>query len=83
MQKLFVVALLLLAALVVGRSPAPAQEKPLVPTNLPVNTAADEDEPHWADGGTTLYYASNAGKKYEIYVARRKSPSCTIRASTA
>jgi hypothetical protein len=31
--------------------------KPIKPVNLTVNTAGDEDEPHVADAGLTLYYA--------------------------
>lgn len=44
------------------------------PTPLNVNTSADEDEPHLSSQGTTLLYASNAGGKSDIYLARRRSP---------
>jgi hypothetical protein len=47
--------------------------KPLKPVALTVNTDDDEDEPHLADRGLTLYYARTAGGKTDIMVARRRS----------
>jgi hypothetical protein len=68
------VALLVL----VGLAPSPAsahadEKKPLKPTNLEkLNTAADEDDPHVGSSGLTLFYSSNAKKKFDILVTRRK-----------
>jgi Tol biopolymer transport system component len=42
------------------------------PVNLAVNTAANEDDPHVAGDGLTLYYASDAKGKYDIMFATRK-----------
>src|SRR4051794_19006580 len=68
---LLAVALLLLS-LVPAASPA-EEDKPLLkPTNLPFNTAADEDDPHAADNGQTLYYTSNGMGKEDIFFVRRK-----------
>jgi len=57
--------------------PAPAAEgaegSALKPFNVPVNTPADEDEPHVADGGLTLYYTSNAKGKEDLLFARRRT----------
>src|SRR5262249_13309219 len=49
------------------------ENKPLKPINLEkLNTAADEDDPHAGSSGLTLYYASNAKKKFDIFVSRRR-----------
>ena len=48
------------------------EPKPIKPTNLEkLNTAADEDDPHAGSSGLTLYYSSNAKKKFDIFVSRR------------
>src|SRR5262245_52680015 len=52
-----------------ARADAP---KLLKPVALTVNTRADEDDPHVADRGLTLYYASNAKGKWDIMVSRRR-----------
>jgi hypothetical protein len=50
-----------------------ADPAPGKPFNVPINTAADEDDPHVADNGLTLYYTSNARKgKEDIMIARRR-----------
>src|SRR5262245_33496472 len=47
-------------------------KKPLKPISLDkLNTAADEDDPHISGSGLTLYYASNANKKFDIIMSRR------------
>jgi hypothetical protein len=53
--------------------PAARPDEPLrlKPTNLAVNTRADEDNPHLASDGLTLYYASNAKGKYDLMVSTR------------
>src|SRR5581483_10446393 len=45
--------------------------KLLRPIPLPMNTAADEDDPHVADGGKTLYWTVTKDKKDDIYFATR------------
>jgi WD40-like Beta Propeller Repeat len=68
---LFVLALLL-ATLPVAAEP----DKTPKPINLEkLNTAADEDDPHLASNGLTLYYASNAAGKFEVLVAHRSNVS--------
>jgi hypothetical protein len=48
------------------------EKKQLKPINLDkVNTAADEDDPHIGSSGLTLFYSSNASKKFDILVSRR------------
>jgi hypothetical protein len=51
--------------------PRAEEPKELKPVNLGVNTAADEDDPQLAPNGLTIFYASNAKKKWDIMVARR------------
>jgi WD40-like Beta Propeller Repeat len=46
---------------------SPAQVKPV---NLACNTAADEDDPHVSSNGLTLYYASNAKKKWDVMFSK-------------
>src|SRR5206468_12890407 len=54
--------------------PAPADAPKLLKvTPLGVNSAADEDEPHVADRGRTLYYARKIKGKWEIMISRRKN----------
>lgn len=56
--------------------PGLGADKKLEPTNVTsVNTDADEDEPHAADGGLTLYYGVTAKGKEGVNVARRKVSS--------
>lgn len=74
----FVLALSLFCFLTLSDFPAVAADEPAVkPFNVPVNTAADEDEPHVAGDGLTLYYVSNPKGKEDIMVARRKSVAMT------
>jgi hypothetical protein len=62
-------------ALLGGLCPAPADEpERLKPVNLGCNTADDEDDPHLADGGVTLYYSARRKGKVGLMVARRKAP---------
>jgi hypothetical protein len=49
----------------------------LKPFNVPVNTAADEDEPHVADAGLTLYWTSNKEGKEDIWFARRRAAAAS------
>ncbi len=59
-------------AVLSGVLPAPADEpERLKPIPLTCNTEADEDEPHVADGGLTLYYSALRKAKVDIMVARR------------
>ena len=57
----------LLAALAAVPGPARAQIKV---TNLAVNTAADEDDPHLSSDGLALFYTATAKKKSDILVSR-------------
>ncbi len=50
----------------------PAGPRKVRPTPLPVNTRADEDDPHVLDN--RLYFASNAGGKFRIFTSHRQSP---------
>jgi hypothetical protein len=44
------------------------------PVNLPLNTKANEDDPHISSNGLVLYYTSNAnGGKLDVMVSRRRS----------
>src|SRR5437588_2819664 len=52
---------------------APPEAKALKPVNLTVNTKANEDDPHVASNGLTLYYSSDAKDKWDIMVSRRRS----------
>jgi hypothetical protein len=61
------VAVAVLAALALAAD----SPKPIPPVNLPVNTAADEDDPHVSSDNRVLYYASNAKGKFDLMVARR------------
>lgn len=56
-------------------APVPAADAParVEPTNLPMNTEADEDDPCLSSSGTTLYYSGNPkGEKWELMVAFRR-----------
>jgi hypothetical protein len=66
-------AVLTLSTLTALALPAAPPEEPRGPRpiNLAVNTKADEDDPHIASDGLTLYYASNAKGKFDIMVAQR------------
>src|SRR5216683_2938059 len=47
-------------------------KRSLKPINLEkLNTAADEDDPHAGSSGLTLFYSSNAKKKFDILISRR------------
>jgi hypothetical protein len=47
-------------------------KKPVKPINLDkLNTDKDEDDPHVGSSGLTLFYSSNANKKFDIFVSRR------------
>ncbi len=50
----------------------PAADKPLEPVNLTMNTSADEDEPHTADAGLTLYYGVRQKDRELLYSVRRR-----------
>jgi hypothetical protein len=62
-------ALFLIASAALARGGVP---RPVRPTALEVNTKDDEDEPHVA--GNQLFYSSNAGGKFHVMVASRRSP---------
>ena len=73
MRKTFVLLSFTLAGLLsvlplseAGPSPA------LKPFNVPCNTRDDEDEPHVAHDGLTLYYTSNKEGKDDIFFVTRK-----------
>jgi hypothetical protein len=55
--------------------PGLAADDKLKPNPLSVNTDADEDEPHVADNGVTLYYGVTARGKELVNFARRRVAS--------
>jgi hypothetical protein len=66
---------LVLSGLLPWLPPAPADApKPLKPVSLSVNTKDDEDDPHLAGRGLTLYYTRTAKGRSDIMVAYRRSP---------
>jgi hypothetical protein len=50
--------------------PCAAHAQPRV-TKVPVNTAADEDEPHTSSNGTMLFYTSSSNGKSEVFCSTR------------
>jgi hypothetical protein len=66
-------AVLAISTLTALALPAAAPEEPrrLKPINLPVNTKADEDDPHLSSDALTLYYSCNARGKFDVMVAQR------------
>jgi hypothetical protein len=73
MKKLAPAVLSPLALLLPWLLPATADAPKLLKViPLGVNSADDEDEPHVADRGRTLYYARKVKGKWEIMVSRRK-----------
>jgi hypothetical protein len=65
-MKFLPTSLLLLALVVV---PARAEVKV---TNLALNTAADEDDPHLSSSGLTLFYTATAKKKSDVMRSVRR-----------
>jgi hypothetical protein len=73
MHKSILFLLPAFAALLFLLPPASADaDKGLKPFNVPCNTPADEDEPHVASDGLTLYYTSNKERKDDICIVERK-----------
>jgi hypothetical protein len=76
MNKTLALLPVALVALLALLPPASADAtKPLKPFNVPCNTAADEDEPHVADSGLTLFYTCNKEHKDDIFVTERRKPT--------
>jgi hypothetical protein len=71
MRMLACVTLLVVLSWAATAAP-PAVSKPVRPTNLDLNTKADEDEPHVA--GNRLFYSSNIDGKFTICLSTRPSP---------
>lgn len=69
MNKLFVLTVLCLS---VPRLSA-EEVKLAKPTNLPINTKADEDDPFLSSSGLTLWYSSNERGKFDIMMAQRRT----------
>jgi hypothetical protein len=61
---------LLLAA---PQTPAADDPKPASLLNLACNTDADEDDPHIASDGRTLYYSCNANGNWDVFVSTRSA----------
>lgn len=58
-----------------SRAGAADAAKMAKPINLKtLNTEADEDEPYLSSNGRTLWFASNARRKFDILVSRRNNP---------
>lgn len=72
MNKL-VVFLLLVAVALCSVSAHAADDKLAKPTNLAINTKADEDDPYLSSSGLTLWYSSNEKGKFDILMAQRPS----------
>src|SRR5215470_19605343 len=67
-------ALAFLAVALLPLLGAPADTPKLLrPFNVPVNGDGDEDEPHVAGDGRTLYFTAPTGGKDEVRYARRRS----------
>src|SRR5205807_5475339 len=75
MKYLCLAVLPVLLATVLRIPAAPDEPQLLTPTNLAINTEADEDDPCLTSNGLTLYYASNAKGKFDILVATRPNPT--------
>jgi|SRR5579884_2543839 len=45
----------------------------VTPTNLAVNTKADEDDPFLSSNGLTLWYSCNGAGKFDILMAQRRT----------
>jgi hypothetical protein len=74
MNKLAILLLAVLAALGLSLVTEAAEEVKLVkPVNLPFNTKADEDDPFLSSKGLTLWYSSNANRKFDIMMAQRRT----------
>ena len=66
------VILAALLSLIVALPALTADDKPLTPTNLTMNTPGDEDEPHAGDAGLTLYYGVRQKDHELLYSVRRR-----------
>jgi hypothetical protein len=74
MNRLAALFLAALAALGLSVGTKAADEVKLVrPLNLPINTKADEDDPFVSSNGLTLWYSSNADKKFDILMTKRST----------
>ncbi len=74
MSRLIYPLLIVTILILVGGPGWTRDEVPRVkPINVPVNTEADEDEPHVADNGLTLYWTSNLERKDDLWFARRRT----------
>lgn len=73
MNKLAVFLLVVLAAVVwcSVSTHAADDDKLAKPTNLAINTKADEDDPYLSSSGLTLWYSSNEKGKFDILMAQR------------
>lgn len=69
----YLIACLGLGLLTLATLAEQADVKPLTPTNVPVNTGKDEDDPHVSTNGLTLLYVRDTGKRYELMAATRKA----------
>jgi|SRR5579875_3257559 hypothetical protein len=69
-------AVFALVALSLPRDAA-GQTRLVKPINLAVNTKADEDDPFLSSSGLTLWYSCNAGGKFDILMAQRRTTRST------
>jgi hypothetical protein len=72
MCKVLPATLLALALGLPVLAPAADTTKRLEPINLPINTPADEDEPHVGDSSRTLYWLSLTRKDQILFHAQRR-----------
>jgi hypothetical protein len=75
MNKLVVFLLVVLVAVAwcSVSTRAADDDKLAKPTNLAINTKADEDDPYLSSSGLTLWYSSNEKGKFDILMAQRPS----------
>lgn len=74
MSKFAIVLLAVITAIGLSLVSSAGDDAKLVKAiNLAVNTKADEDDPFLSSSGLTLWYSSNAGGKFDIMMAQRRS----------
>lgn len=73
MNKIVAFLLAVSAAALLSSVEAAGQAKLVNPTNLALNTKADEDDPFLSSGGLTLWYSCKKNGKYDIMMAQRRT----------
>jgi hypothetical protein len=73
MCKFAALFLAIIAVLCLPLSGAADEVKLVKAINLAINTKADEDDPFLSSSGLSLWYSCNAGGKFDIMMAQRRS----------